>query len=221
MCLSITPVTVFADGFKLRNDIHFGDNLEDVKAKETLKLKELETDEEDSSLTYIASEPGMIANIDNSSVVYCFKDGLLYEMKYHFGKKTTESNTAFEVEEMRSYVKDQCKTLSDSLTRKYGEPLYIEDGKAFDFRTDIWEPSDDYEWLASMGVNCELLIMEERFFECDDGSHVTIDLKGAYIGNEKGMVSRLSMAYMQVSEDQWNNAVNAVIEKQNNLDNDL
>ena len=207
--------------FVLRNDIHFGDSIEEVKKKESLKLKEEEVDEDDKTITKISSEEGTIANIDDSTLSYRFKDGSLYELTYYFDGPTTDSNTPTELAEVKSYITDQYDTINSSLTEKYGEPLSDEEEEQYAFRTDIYESSDSYEEMAAWGLDCELVAMDERLVECDDGSHVSIDSKAAYVGNQKGTISYIMVAYMLIPEKEWNIAKSTASEKQENLNKDL
>lgn len=219
--LLVTGCSGKKKGFELRNGIHFGDSIETVKKKEKLKAEEPETDDDEPGVETLRTEDGTIANIENSSVTYKFKDGKLYQMIYNLGDYHTEGNSSEEVEEIRDYVTEQYTLIDKTLTEKYGDPIPLEKGTALKFHSDIYEDESSYEWLRDFGLDAHLVGMDERLYECEDGSHVVIDNKAGYVGNSKGCISILCLGYIQVPGDEWDAIMDDNAQKQKNINDDL
>ena len=98
-------MSVYADDFTLRNDIHFGDSIETVKEKETFTIKEdnVEEDENDNS---------DIADMPYADIIYTFKDDKLIDMKYDF----TSASFYLDVNETIKRL----DTIYSMLNKKYG-----------------------------------------------------------------------------------------------------
>ena len=208
-------------GFELRNGIMFGDSIETVRKKEKLEVKEPETDEDEVGVETLRTEDGTIANIENSSVSYKFKDGKLYQMIYNLGDYHTESDSYEEVQQIKDYVTEQYNTIDKTLTEKYGDPIPLEKGTALKFHSDIYEDESSFEWLRELGLDAELVGIDERLYECEDGSHVVIDNKAAYLGNPKGYIAILCIGYIQVPGDEWDAIMDNEAQKQKNINDDL
>lgn len=235
VCLSITPITVFADGFSLRNDIHFGDSFEEVKEKETIELNDARTyaemyadEDEDyevspekANITISLSKFGTIANIEDSRVEYTFDNDSLIKMEYTLG--SYDGYDSSDSSKLTTLLTDNFKMVVSTLTDKYGDPIYLEEGKEFKFHTSLWDMYLTMEEFLSYGLGGDTIGFKEWFVEADDGSHVVIDAscfynESLYDGSLRG---NFQVAYELVPEDEWDDAVNSAIEKQNNLDNDL
>jgi len=205
-----------SSGFSLRNDIHFGDSVKKVKSKESLGIKHESKDKDDSTVSYLTSENGTIANIPDSYVMYSFKNDSLYKMSYTLGSRTTEGDSSREVSELISYVNDQYDDLNKALTEKYGDPLSSDEREKYDSVTEFNKHISNFELLAALGADSEIIGAEEWLAEGDDGSHVVITLKTEYVGGESYL--GYSMAeYWLIPEDKWN----TILENQKNIDADL
>ena len=103
-CINVAVV----EEFQLRNGIHFGDDLETVKCKETLTIQN-SSKEETNNVWF----DGKIAGIQGS-VRYDFDEetGKLIEMQYTFNSRS-----------IKDTVDSEYSTLYQSLVRKYGNPL--------------------------------------------------------------------------------------------------
>ena len=109
--------TKLDDGaFVLRNGIHFGDSIEEVRSKETLALNL----NDDGNL--MVSEEGTIASIEGSNVGYRFGENGLYAMYYNFrpALATNENNDPSDVAVVRGF---DLSTINKGLKEKYGDPL--------------------------------------------------------------------------------------------------
>lgn len=239
-CLVMTPAGVMAEEFSLRNGIHFGDSFEEVKEKETIELNDLKTyaefyssdedfedsdedyeeDPETANITLVLSKYGTIANIEDSRVQYTFDSDSLTEMEYTLGKYSYDSSDYSELEIVLS---DNFETVVGTLTDKYGEPIYLEEDEEFAFHTTLWDTYMVMKSFMDYGLGGSTIGFKEWLVEADDGSHIVIDAscfynESAYDGSLKGT---FQVAYELIPEDEWNDAVDSAIEKQQNLDNDL
>lgn len=93
----------FAEAFTLRNGIHFGDTLEEVKAKETLEIKS-QTENE------LVTKSGVLANVDVDSVIYRFENNKLVSVLW----EVVDSRNNF-------YPPMVFDDLNTALTAKYGK----------------------------------------------------------------------------------------------------
>lgn len=231
----VTEKTV--DAFTLRNGIHFGDSFEEVKEKETIELNNLQRYEDDletegfeteadnikkkSDTTYVYSKYGTIANIENSQIKFTFKDNSLTKMEYTLGNY--DSYDASEASKLETLLKDNFESVVSTLTEKYGDPIYIEEGKEFKFHTSVWETYKMIMEFMSMGLGGDTIGFKEWLVEAEDGSHVVIDAgafynESLYDGSLRG---EFEVAYEIIPDDKWDDVINTAIEKKNNMDNDL
>lgn len=220
---ALSMVTAFSgcssgssSSFALRDDIHFGDSAEKVKNKESLGIEKESEDKDDPSITYLTSENGTIANIPDSIVKYSFKDDSLFKMSYNFGQYGTEGNLPSEVKDMISYMDGQYDDLSTALTEKYGDPISSDERVKYDSVTGFNDHISNFELLAALGADSEIIGAEEWLVEGGNGSHIIITLKTEYVGG-KSYVGYSIAEYWLITEDEWND----IIGKQKNLDSDL
>lgn len=122
--------------FVLRNEIHFGDSIEDVMEKEQLNLTDTtSTKREDNHVTY-TSESTVIAGIDDSKVTYEFDENGLIIITYSFREGLKGEMEAVAL--ARAFDFDN---IDDGLTIKYGEPMGENDEFA-DIDSDLQHSMD-------------------------------------------------------------------------------
>ncbi len=115
--LMVLPSTVNTYGFDLRNDIHFGDSMEEIKKKETLEFKE-ETEIDNDGATVLETGRAEIDGLD-CYVSYRFIDDKLVEMVYEYDVLGLTQMHIDMYEAFDTYYKDALSAFKE----RYGEPL--------------------------------------------------------------------------------------------------
>ncbi len=196
-----------AEEFQLRNGIHFGDDLETVKSKETLPIRNSSKDD-----TNDVWFDGKIAGIEGS-VRYTFDEenkGLI-DMQYSF-----DSNSN------KDFIDSGYSTLYNSLVRKYGKPLGntggnfdMITGSAFD---SCVQTIALYMYLSGTG---DLRDYDEWIVECD-GYNVKIDLISYYRrSKDYDYYYQNVMSYHYFTDQDRLDAINKKMEENAAVDNDL
>lgn len=201
LILSIITVGIvgnaLADDFSVRNGIHFGMTVDEVKALE----KNNGVAEEDIYLDkfngdyYCVGLNTSIAGIDDSRLLYQFdpETNLLVEFRYMLGPYKISKDLAWEY----------FQTVLQSLMDKYGEPLHSSttDGAIFPIVSETMQGAaldfnvTYYEWLVDFG---DYYILIDAY-NGDSGYGST----GSYVG------------YKYVSKEDAEKAIQNLIDEQN------
>ena len=200
--------------FSLRNGIMFGDTLEDIKSKETFVINEKKSfyGEDDDKSAMVVTEEVTISGYDGYITFLFDKEGKLNEMGYTFSKISNQDNT------------NRYDVLKSSLSRKYGDPLDINDGFYFPINTVLFY----LHGVISQEYNSgEIQDYDEWVVDINKKEHVKIDLfsvsdKGGY--NSK-TTYETNIAYKYYTDEELAEAVQsqkeALKEEQEAIDKDL
>ena len=198
------------DVFTLRNGITFDDNVEDVKSKETLKVKE-ERDEETNKPS-LSVENATVAGIDDTTILYLFDDDeRLQEMSYRF------DSTDFQDIMLSNY-----EDLYDGLVRKYGEPLGYTNGDSYLIVSDAFELAAFMYMFFDMGGGVGDYDKYAEWVVEGPDYNVKIDIMGFHYGSSYSDVSyNLYLSYRRFTDDELKEKQQEKQDKRDTVDNDL
>ena len=121
--------------FSFRNDIRFGDSIEEVKEKEEANPKQ----ENNGSLYY---GDMLLSTIGNSAINYNFTDGKLVRIIVDYNQNYSGSGNDDTKKRAKEYNK-----INDGLIRKYGEPEVTDEKNA------VLYPFGGYYWYKDYYEN--------------------------------------------------------------------
>lgn len=226
--LAFSMSSALAEGFTLRNGIVFGDSMEDVLAKETLEVDEIEdgSDEEASATTdnddsddetdhpyWITTCEGTVAGIDNSYIKYNFDaDKMLREVIYYFETYSSKDTSDSDYE-----------TINNGLIRKYGSPLGYSNGDCYIFTGAALESAVISAYIFSDLLDGYGDIRDYDEWDVDTGDyHVKIEQVQFYYGSSYSELKYAhQMSYTYFTDDELQAEKDAKRESQEAVDNDL
>ena len=194
--------------FQLRNGIHFGDSLYEVKRKETLPMED-GSEDKTNNIWFKGTIAGM-----SGEVRYDFDEntGKLTDMLYAFSSTTD-----------RDEVDSWYETLKKGLIRKYGDPLnntggslHLITGEAYSHGftlINLYEQLLDYtgsyrdydEWIVDSG-----------------NDHVKIDLFCYYIRDKSYEYTyHIDLSYHYYTDQDYTDALLEKLLKNSQVDDDL
>lgn len=200
-------IVASADEFVLRNEILFGDSIEQVKGKEGLTLDKENDDK--TQLTYsgeVASYTGEVDYYFNGTT------GGLSDMLYEF--KDWKNNSS---------IDSIYSSLKDGVARKYGNPLGNSGGTTHSITGKAFEESIGmiYVTLNFFNKKADIADYDEWFVECDGGA-VKIDLVKYYFTNsENGKEYHVLLSYHFSSTEEIETLIQEKQDKKDAIDNDL
>ena len=196
-----------AEEFQLRNGIHFGDDLEIVKSKETLTIEDSSKDKT-NNIWFDGKIAGM-----QGSVRYDFDEetGKLIEMLYIFDETTSKES-----------VDSDYTTLYQSLIRKYGNPLGNTGGSIHTITGTVFTYWATVKWLTELldGKN-DYRDYDEWIVNCD-GYNVKIDLLSWYDRDSNYKYKyRNGLSYHYYTDEDFLNKIQEKLDENAAVDNDL
>lgn len=166
--------------FSMRNDIRFGDSMEEVRAKERVALAE-ETSEEGE--VYLNAKGIEISTIQNSEISYYFDErgGL---------KKTIMRLNGGDISQTQ--LDDDYAIIHSGLIRKYGEPAHSMDGDDEFIRNDELTGHGLYSILLATDLLAKLegrssnsqYTYDQWYFQDDEGIILIEQFSGFLAGSD-------------------------------------
>lgn len=195
-----------AESFSLRNDIQFGDKIEQVKEKEKLNL---DTDK-GTSLTY----SGTVASY-NGSIDYYFDEstGGLTDMLYEYNDFDNSSTS----------IDSIYNSLKDGIIRKYGSSLGFSGGTTHSITGKAFEDSLGMIFVTTsfFRKKADLIDYEEWFIVGENGA-VKIDLVKYYFVNSLDEKQyNVLLSYHFASNEDIASLIQQKQEQRDSIDNDL
>ena len=193
--------------FTLRNDIHFGDSMATVRAKETLPFKEDECTQE-----CLWTQKGTVAGVGGIHLRYMFTDGKLQEIEWQL-----DEYPAFSVEAYDEAYAQLYKMLEDN----YGSALGYKHGRCHPVTTHIidsavylWKhvnEADDGHFYNPSSIEClkNMRRYDEWVVHFGQNEHVKLDLVQLYcaIGNHSTRWRFVFVGYKYFTEMEWDAAI--------------
>lgn len=169
-----------AEEFSLRNGIQFGETMEDVLAKETFEIDEIddgsdaedETDTESEYPYFIRTVEGTVAGISDSYILYKFDaEKTLREVIYYYKSRSDRDSSDSDY-----------KSLYNGLVRKYGAALGYSNGSCYIVMGSAIVDAASIAYLyEELGRYGDLRDYDE--WSIDSGEyHVKIELAQYYTG---------------------------------------
>lgn len=204
--------------FTIHSGVQFGMREEDVISNEKAEGFNVELPEEDGERIYVR---GTIAGLDDSGIAYQFVNDELVFAKYFLARTRTEMS--YEAGNL------DFSSISAGLEKKYGEPTYSSDSNTA-FRLDEYKGIEDivgisYAQNASkrmhkLGIFCnyEVIKWEQWLLKQDDKNYVLID---HYLESDETDKNTYYLHIIGYSYIDDNTVENAIIDKEDEMDNDL
>lgn len=198
LCLLLVMVTsvIAEDKFSLRCNIHFGDTMDEVKAKETLGF---DKETEDT----LETSKGILGGVDGSYIRYCFKDGKLTEALWFLNAGSYGSYS-------QDVVKNDYSKIHDALIQKYGSPLGYTNGDCHIITGGGIDGVANLTYLSqALGGGGDVLDYDEWIVNSEGTEKVKIDMAFGYyyydsILNKKYV---FQLSYKAFTEEDVNNAL--------------
>ena len=207
-----SATTVFKPGevFVLRNDIKFGDSMEEVRAKETLVVKPFNPESPNSLVT----EEGTVAGLDGVSLSYGFYEnekglGRVYWNVPDFEDKDIANNT---------YEK-----LYNAIVSKYGKPLDLANDETFVITGKTIEFAYSYVAFAnSMRAGSSGMIDKgEWVVDCEGNNNTKIELVNYYASMKYGTVYHIKLSYTHFTDEELASALQEKLDEQDAILDDI
>ena len=197
----------FAEHFSLRNGIQYGDTMESVEKKERFSIDE-------KTVNTLKTCEGTIASIEKSYIVYTFSSrGTLEDVYMDFGVHIGKPEQA-----ISAY-----STVYEALLGKYGPPSEIEGGSWYViYGSAVEKYASNVSFLKELGLTPALQDCAQWVIRYDD-INVKIDLI-RYAPNgvsQKGTSSDVIVSYHFFTDEEEQNAINALNDQKQSNQNDL
>lgn len=194
-------------GFKLRNGIWFGDSMDDVMAKETLRIQSVDQDN-----NRIRTEYGPVAGIDNVQIIYLF-DSSKRLVEVHWSPYNYQS---------KDKADSAYSDLKNALIRKYGQFLEEQENEDVPIYSRILliglsnikelERLGSYDSSISLYTGWSIDLENEKNMKIDLWQTTT---KGKYARIELGL------SYFQFTDEELEASLQQIKDNQEAIDDDL
>ncbi|MBQ8653524.1 MAG: hypothetical protein IJ507_01195 [Clostridia bacterium] len=200
------------DTFTLRNGVHFGETMDQVKLKETLPLSTQYGDEHN-----LYTDRGSVATFPKVEVWYRFKEdtGKLYEMRWSMNQGVTDKSTN----------EADFEKLHKALTSKYGDELGYDDGSCYIITGGALNGAvtitNLYSTMFESGVG-KVIDYAEWDVPFGNGEHVKIELVRHYYGSKPSEAKYyINVGYTYFTDADLDAAVNEKNDDENAIMNDI
>lgn len=215
--LVFSAFSASAENFVLRNDITFGDSIDDVQRKETIPLEKIDDTfddgDEDQDYPYtISTKKDTVAGIGGSYITYKFdKENKLREVQYFFSEYTN-----------RKFIDSDFEKVNQGLIRKYGKPLGFSNWTTYIITGGALKGADLVYTLMQLVDGIGDMVDYDEWVVFYDGYNVKIEQVCFYWGTSYSDIHYVhSLSYTFFTDEQLKEEQGAKQEKQDAVDNDI
>lgn len=212
--LLLSGVSACAEGFSLRNNISFGDTMDEVHSKEELLIKEIDNQvEADEEYPYsLTTQNGTVAGVENSYIVYNFDNNEQLREVVYWLKESSNADR----------IDAQYRSINEGLVRKYGDALGNKDGSTYAVvGSAIDLTSYTVSLMKALGGPAGIRDYDEWVVSGND-YNVKIEQVEFYLGASRSDVKyQQVLSYTFFTDASIKDAVAEYMDKQSQIDADL